>query len=296
MAITPEQIRYFITACRYQNFTKAAEELHLTQPGLSKAIRELEAQCGAPLWERRHNALTLTAAGKVFLEQAQKFQEQYEQLEYTARSLGSGEALLRIGLVPMCGNTIFPGLHRALQEAWPQLRIITTEATGPILYSLLDQQEIDLALCVTNHLPEAPYHCRVLKDSRLMLFVHKDHPLATRSSVDLKNLEEEEGTDYVFTTIGDILRFEEDDNQIIQYIVDHTPKEPDTIVFLTGVGKCYPVLRSHKILNNLHQVMDHCPVILLFPGQYTGSALNIFGEIKGDSNSNYYRAFPIVER
>ncbi len=191
MAITPEQIRYFITACRYQNFTKAAEELHLTQPGLSKAIRELEAQCGAPLWERRHNALTLTAAGKVFLEQAQKFQEQYEQLEYTARSLGSGEALLRIGLVPMCGNTIFPALHRALQEAWPQLRIMTTEATGPILYSLLDQKEIDLALCVTNHLPGNPYSCYVLKDSRLMLFVHKSHPLAHHSEVDLKDLDDE---------------------------------------------------------------------------------------------------------
>lgn len=191
MPITPEQIRYFITACRYQNFTKAAEELHLTQPGLSKAIRELEAQCGAPLWERRHNALTLTAAGKVFLEQAQKFQEQYEQLEYTARSLGSGEALLRIGLVPMCGNTIFPALHRALQEAWPQLRIMTTEATGPILYSLLDQKEIDLALCVTNHLPGNPYSCYVLKDSRLMLFVHKSHPLARRSEVDLKDLDDE---------------------------------------------------------------------------------------------------------
>ena len=191
MAITPEQIRYFITACRYQNFTKAAEELHLTQPGLSKAIRELEAQCGAPLWERRHNALTLTAAGKFFLEQAQKFQEQYEQLEYTARSLGSGEALLRIGLVPMCGNTIFPALHRALQETWPQLRIMTTEATGPILYSLLDQKEIDLALCVTNHLPGNPYSCYVLKDSRLMLFVHKGHPLACCSEVDLKDLDDE---------------------------------------------------------------------------------------------------------
>ena len=47
MSITPEQIRYFITACHYMNFTKAAEELHLTQPGLSKAIRELESQCGA---------------------------------------------------------------------------------------------------------------------------------------------------------------------------------------------------------------------------------------------------------
>ena len=91
----------------------------------------------------------------------------------------------------MCGNTIFPALHRELQEAWPQLRLVTTEATGPTLYSLLDQKEIDLALCVTNHLPEAPYSCCVLKDSRLMLFVHKDHPLARRSEVDLKDLEDE---------------------------------------------------------------------------------------------------------
>lgn len=112
---------------------------------------------------------------------------------------------------------------------------------------------------------------------------------------DLKELEEEEGTDYVFTTIGDVLRFEEDDNQIIQYIVDHTPQELDRVVFLTGVGKCYPVIRSHKILNNLYQVMDFCPVILFFPGQYTGSYLNIFGEVAGDANANYYRAFPLVE-
>ena len=91
----------------------------------------------------------------------------------------------------MCGNTIFPALHRELQEAWPQLRLLTTEATGPTLYSLLDQKEIDLALCVTNHLPEAPYSCCVLKDSRLMLFVHKDHPLARRSEVDLEDLEDE---------------------------------------------------------------------------------------------------------
>ena len=50
MSITPEQIRYFITACRYQNFTKAAAELHLTQPGLSKAIRELEGVSTRRCW------------------------------------------------------------------------------------------------------------------------------------------------------------------------------------------------------------------------------------------------------
>lgn len=108
---------------------------------------------------------------------------------------------------------------------------------------------------------------------------------------DLKDLEEEEGTEYVFASISDILKFDEQDSLIVNYIVDHTPE--DAVVFLTGVGKCFPILRSHKILNNLHQVMDHCPVILFFPGKYNGNSLNIFGEMKED---NYYRAFPIVER
>lgn len=111
---------------------------------------------------------------------------------------------------------------------------------------------------------------------------------------DLKDLEEEEGTDYVFQSISDILRFDDQDSLIIHHIMDNTPE--DSVVFLTGVGKSYPILRSHKILNNLHQVMDYCPVILFFPGKYNGDSLNIFGEVANDQNENYYRAFPIVER
>ena len=98
----------------------------------------------------------------------------------------------------------------------------------------------------------------------------------------------------MFQSISDVLRFDDKDSLIINYIMDNTPK--DSVVFLTGVGKSYPILRSHKILNNLHQVMDHCPVILFFPGKYNGDSLNIFGEAANDQNVNYYRAFPIVER
>ncbi|MCR2023865.1 DUF1788 domain-containing protein [Blautia pseudococcoides] len=108
---------------------------------------------------------------------------------------------------------------------------------------------------------------------------------------DLKELEEEEGTEYVFGCIGDILKFDDKDSLIVNYILEHTPA--DSVVFLTGVGKCFPIFRSHKILNNLHQVMDHCPVILFYPGKYNGDSLNVFGELKED---NYYRAFPLVER
>ena len=106
---------------------------------------------------------------------------------------------------------------------------------------------------------------------------------------DLLAVEEEEGTEYAFDAIADVLRFNEEYSLIIQHIMDNTPDE--SVVLLTGVGKCFPILRSHKILNNLHQVMDHCPVIMFYPGRYTGNTLNIFGKVKDD---NYYRAFPIV--
>ena len=109
---------------------------------------------------------------------------------------------------------------------------------------------------------------------------------------DLLEAEDTDGSEYVYEAISDILKFDEQDSLIVNYIADkkHTPD--DAVVLLTGVGKCFPIIRSHKILNNLHQVMDHCPVIMFFPGRYDWNQLRIFGDLKDD---NYYRAFPIVE-
>jgi hypothetical protein len=64
------------------------------------------------------------------------------------------------------------------------------------------------------------------------------------------------------------------------------------VVFLTGVGKVYPFVRSHNILNNLQEVLDKIPVIMFFPGKYDGQSLRLFGKFKDD---NYYRAFRLVD-
>lgn len=79
-------------------------------------------------------------------------------------------------------------------------------------------------------------------------------------------------------------------NEILAHIKNNTPK--GSIVFLIGVGKCFPILRSHKILNNLHQFIDEVPVVMFFPGKYDGQSLMLFSEIKDD---NYYRAFKLVD-
>lgn len=65
----------------------------------------------------------------------------------------------------------------------------------------------------------------------------------------------------------------------------------NSVIFLTGVGKCHPIIASHNILNNLHQVLDTVPVILFYPGEYSGQDLKLFGTM--DSH-NYYRAFRLV--
>ena len=65
----------------------------------------------------------------------------------------------------------------------------------------------------------------------------------------------------------------------------------DSVVFLTGVGKCHPIIAIHNILNNLHQVLDSVPVVMFYPGEYSGQDLKLFGTM--DSH-NYYRALPLV--
>ena len=69
-------------------------------------------------------------------------------------------------------------------------------------------------------------------------------------------------------------------------------KDECDVIFLTGVGKVFPFVRSHTILNNLQEILDKTPVIMFFPGKYDGQSLQLFEKFKDD---NYYRAFPLVD-
>lgn len=103
--------------------------------------------------------------------------------------------------------------------------------------------------------------------------------------------EKRKGFDRITKSVGNMLRISADDSLIVQRIRENTPDR--SVIFLTGVGKVYPILRSHKILNNLHQVVDHVPVVMFYPGKYDGQELILFGD-KEAKDDNYYRAFQLV--
>ena len=101
--------------------------------------------------------------------------------------------------------------------------------------------------------------------------------------------EKKRGLDRITKAVSNSMKINDDDSLIVQYIKEHTPE--NAVVFLTGIGKCYPILRSHKVLNNLHQAFVRVPVVMFFPGTYNEQELILFNEIKDD---NYYRAFRLV--
>ena len=102
-------------------------------------------------------------------------------------------------------------------------------------------------------------------------------------------IEREDGFIDMAESISEAFGLDEtnDLNLVLSKIMSDIP-EQDAVIFLTGIGKCYPIIRSHNILNNMHQIFDWLPVILFFPGKYSGLDLQIFGTVK---DNNYYRAF-----
>ena len=102
-------------------------------------------------------------------------------------------------------------------------------------------------------------------------------------------MEKKNGFEKVSRAVSNMMKVNSTDGMIVHYIQEHTPEK--AIIFITGIGKCYPIIRSHTVLNNLHLVIDNVPVVLFYPGSYDGQELVLFDEIKDD---NYYRAFRLV--
>ena len=69
---------------------------------------------------------------------------------------------------------------------------------------------------------------------------------------------------------------------------DHRPGD---VVMIAGVGRVFPYMRSHHVLNNLQHLFDDVPVVMLYPGQYNGQTLTLFERFTDD---NYYRAFNLI--
>ncbi|WP_024861711.1 DUF1788 domain-containing protein [Ruminococcus flavefaciens] len=114
---------------------------------------------------------------------------------------------------------------------------------------------------------------------------------------DILNMEKDYSKELLLKEIFQpLISVEEDDNDLLNYFKGTTVDDGKSIVLITGVGKAFPIIRSHILLNNLQSIFKNNPVVMMYPGRYEikhQMTLSLFERLDDD---NYYRAFPLVER
>ncbi len=146
-AIDLRDLRYFEVIAKLQHVSKAAEQLHRTQPALTSAVRRLEAACGAPLFERSGRGIQLTGAGMVLLKWAQRMRLDLRDAEREIGDIGRGlSGHVRIGIVPTAAQFLLPDAMRELLAEAPALTVKVVIGLIDSLKPMLRAGELDLAV------------------------------------------------------------------------------------------------------------------------------------------------------
>jgi DNA-binding transcriptional LysR family regulator len=141
------QVRYFLAVARVLNFTRAAEECHVAQPSLTRAIKQLEAELGGELFRRERNLTHLTDLGHRMLPMLQQCYESAMTAKSLAQSIKTGSvAPLSIGLSHAVDVSLFVAFVTELVRALPGLELRFLRGTGPEVAELLKKGDIEVAL------------------------------------------------------------------------------------------------------------------------------------------------------
>ena len=182
-------VRYFVAVAEERNFTRAAERLHLAQPALSTAVRQLEDQLDTRLLDRTSRQVELTAAGELLLERGRDLLAEAERAFADVRDLErSPVGRVQLGITPTARFELAPALVRACAQGAPGVMLYTREDTTGALLRDVRHRRLDLA--VTFCLREVPegLAAEVLREEPAVVHVRDDHPLAARETVALEDL------------------------------------------------------------------------------------------------------------
>ena len=180
-------LRYFVAVAESENVTRAAERLHVSQPALSRQVRDLEDELGFALLRRTAKAVSLTDAGRSFLVESRAVLQRADEAVKAARAVavgGCGE--LHVGYAPSPTVRLLPAALRAFQAELPQVRVKLHDLNTEEMLDGLRRGRLQLAVLVrpTRGMLRGLHFEPLLRDA-LRLAVAPGHPLAKLRSVPL---------------------------------------------------------------------------------------------------------------
>ena len=182
------QLRYFVAVAEMENVSRAALKLHVSQPALSRQIRDLEDEIGFCLLERTAKSVRLTDAGRAFLTDARALLQQADEAVKKARAIAGAEPTeLKVGYSPAATARILPPILRAYQRVMPKVHVKLHDWSNEENVAGLRDGRLNLALVVRP--PKAAslegIRFEELIRERICLAVPPHHAFAARRSVSL---------------------------------------------------------------------------------------------------------------
>ncbi len=181
-----DQLRYFLQVAERGNFTRAAEDLMVSQPALSRSIQKLEEELGQPVFERKTRSVSLTDAGTLLQSRARQVLSILEDTK--AEIMDDGEiGRVRIGAIPTVAPYFLPEILQRFSASYPKATLVVQESTTDLLLHDCSQGEIDLAIVA---LPVSAKHLEVeeLFQEELLLVLPPDHPLVEKPRIRLSDV------------------------------------------------------------------------------------------------------------
>lgn len=185
-------LRYFVAVAEELNFRRAAERLHLAQPPLSKQIQSLEHELGVKLLERSSRVVKLTAAGRVFLDEARSVLDASNRAQLNARKANQGlVGMLRIGVIAPAANSRLAATLRSYRQTFPgvQLSLFDLSSTEQLLR--LRSGELDMGLLRPPVVFAEFDHC-FIEERPMVLAAPAGHRLAKAKKITWQDFHNEE--------------------------------------------------------------------------------------------------------
>jgi DNA-binding transcriptional LysR family regulator len=183
-------VRYFIAVAEHLNFSKAARQLHIAQPPLSRQIRQLEEDLGVTLLVRNKRHVELTKAGRTFLEEGRKLVVQAGHATEAARHAQQGESgIVRIGIASGLGGLVSKAVFQH-RKRLPTVEIECKDIFSSLQNESLVKEEIDVGF-LRPPIDHVNLECEMLLEEEFVVTLPKSHRLAKRRWVRLKDVADE---------------------------------------------------------------------------------------------------------
>lgn len=185
------QLRYFCEVCDTGSVTRAANNLHITQPSISAAIKALESAYALSLFYRERNRLSLTKEGAFLYERAKSLLEQVDDLDGKLRGLGEQRHPIRIGVSPMISTFLFLPIFNQFHRRHPEIALEMYEYGSIESIRQLQNHQIDMAIIIESSQAAGEFIWQGLMETSLLFCVSRDHKLAGARKVRVEELEGE---------------------------------------------------------------------------------------------------------